>query len=235
MVMILAGGFIGFWVPYRRKPKITALPNPSARTRTEPPISFCERRFLCKRPRRLLGGGREESMGELRKSRCIFLVIGAIVVITATVAAWWFSPGQQLKRRNAALIEAARVGDVKAVEAALDAGTDVNARDADGITLLMYAALGDHPEIANPAPSDHPAIVEILIKRGADVNAKTDTGFVALFWAARYGHDRVAKVLISHGADVNAKDEDGITALRWAMINKQAKVEELLKTAGAKE
>jgi ankyrin repeat protein len=174
-------------------------------------------------------------MGELRKGRRTLLAVGVIAVIIASVAVWWFSPGQQMKRRNATLIDAAHAGDVKAVEAALDGGSDVNTRDAEGITLLMHASRGDRPEIANPGPSDHPELVEMLIKRGADVNAKTDSGFVALFWAARYGHDGVTKVLIAHGADVNLKDKDGISALQWATTNQQAKVVELLKAAGAKE
>jgi ankyrin repeat protein len=45
-------------------------------------------------------------------------------------------------------------------------------------------------------------MVDLLVKHGAEVDAKTDTGFVALFWAARYGHDRVTRVLIVHGADI---------------------------------
>ena len=77
----------------------------------------------------------------------------------------------------------------------------MNARGADEVTVLMHAARGNHPEIANPGHTDHPEVVEFLIKRGADVNAKTDSGFVALFWAARYGHAGVAKVLIANGAD----------------------------------
>jgi ankyrin repeat protein len=174
-------------------------------------------------------------VGEERRSRRWLLTIGVVVLVGSALSVWWFSPGQQQRHRNAALIEAAQSGDVKAVEAALDAGADVNARDGDGITPLMHATRGERPEIANPASSDHPEVAELLIRRGADVNAKTDSGFAALIWAARYGHEGVAKVLITHGADVNAKDKEGMTALRWATTNQQTKVVELLKEAGAKE
>jgi ankyrin repeat protein len=174
-------------------------------------------------------------MTEPRQSRLWLLAVALLAVGILALAAWFFSPGQQQMRRNAALINAVRTSDVNAAAVALEAGADANARDSDGITALMYAARGDRPEIANPAPSDYPRIVELMIKRGADINAKTDTGFVALFWAARYGHEGVARVLITHGADVNAKDKDGMTALKWASSNKQTKVVELLQEAGAKE
>lgn len=163
-----------------------------------------------------------------------WLLAAGIMGVSAVVALWWSAAGQRRNPRESALIAAARSGDVKAVETALDGGADANCRDADGITPLMHAARGDRPDIANSVPSDHPEVVELLIKRGADVNARTGTGFVALFWAARYGHAGVAKVLIAHGADVNAKDKDGMTALRWATTNQQARVVELLKEAGAK-
>lgn len=172
-------------------------------------------------------------MGERGPSRRWLLPVGALVLVALGLALWWFSPGQQQKRRNAALFEAARSGDVSALEAALDQGGDPNARDAHGITPLMYAARGDRPDIANPAPTDHPEVAELLIRSGAEINARTDAGFVALFWAARYGHAGVAKVLIAHGADVNAQDKDGMTALKWASTNQQTKVIELLRQAGA--
>jgi uncharacterized protein len=175
-------------------------------------------------------------MVEQGRSRWWLLAVGVLAVsVLVALAAWLFSPGRQQVSRNAALLSAARAGDVDATEAALQAGADANARDGDGITALMHAARGDRPEIANPTPTDHPSVVELLIKRGADVNARTDTGFVALFWAARYGHEEVAKVLIAHRADVNARDREGMTALKWATTNQQTRVVDLLKEAGARE
>jgi uncharacterized protein len=174
-------------------------------------------------------------MRDENRARRRLLAVGVLAVAVAGLAAWWFSPGLQQKRRNAALVEAILAGDVKAAGACLDAGADANARGADGITPLMHASRGDRPDIANPAATDHPEIVELLLKRGAEVSARTDTGFVALFWAARYGHARVAKVLIAHGADVNVQDKDGMTALQWATTNQQSSVIELLKEAGAKK
>ena len=55
---------------------------------------------------------------------------------------------------------AARVGDIAGVQAQLDTGADVNAKDEDGWTPLHFAAQYSHKEI-----------VELLIANGADVNA----------------------------------------------------------------
>ena len=170
--------------------------------------------------------GRARAVG-----RIALILLGA----AAAAAAWSFSPARQQKRRNSALIRDAKAGDVQSVEAALAGGADANARDAHGITALMYAARGERPDIDNPTPTDHPDVVEALVLHGADVNATTPSGFVALFWAARYGHAGAAKVLIAHGADVKAKDKDGITALKSAATNRQTPVVDQLKAAGATE
>jgi ankyrin repeat protein len=179
---------------------------------------------------------------EKRKSRLLSICCAAILVLVlVALGFWWFSPSQQQRRRNNALVAASTAGDVKGVQDALAGGADPNARDGNGMTPLMFAARGERPDHRNPTATDHPAVAELLLKRGANVNGATDTGFVALFWAARYGHDKVIKVLIDNGADVNAKDEDGITAMRWAVTNRAAsptnydRVIALLKEAGAKE
>src|SRR5262245_21020228 len=69
----------------------------------------------------------------------------------------------------AELAKATRDGELKAVRAQLDAGVDVNVRDADDNTPLHLAAIYAGPEC-----------VELLIKQGADVNAANKLGATPL-------------------------------------------------------
>src|SRR5262249_38861150 len=101
------------------------------------------------------------------------------------------------------LAKAIREGDLKAVRAQLDAGTDVNARDADDNTPLLLAAAYAGPEC-----------VELLLKKGADVNAKNERGATPLIRAAT--NYEKAKLLIDAGADVKEKTAWGRTPLTLA-------------------
>ncbi|MDA8085716.1 MAG: ankyrin repeat domain-containing protein, partial [Nitrospiraceae bacterium] len=75
--------------------------------------------------------------------------------------------------------------------------------------------------------------VEVLIKQGADVNAKNNNGYTPLHRAAEFGHKDVAQTLIAHGADVNAKDNNGDTPLHEAAEGGQADIVKLLIAHGA--
>ncbi|NRB28689.1 MAG: ankyrin repeat domain-containing protein, partial [Roseibacillus sp.] len=78
-------------------------------------------------------------------------------------------------------------------------------------------------------------IVELLIAKGADVNAKfEDDGSTPLHLAAWKGHFETAELLIAKGADVNAKDKDGETPLNWAIKNKHTETADLLRKHGGK-
>jgi len=61
--------------------------------------------------------------------------------------------------------------------ALLDAGSDVNAADADGRTALMLATIGGHEGVASL----------MIDRRGCDVNLVDSTQRTSLFYAAQAG------------------------------------------------
>jgi ankyrin repeat protein len=71
--------------------------------------------------------------------------------------------------------------------------------------------------------------MQVLLDKGANVNAQNRSGGTPLMWSAVYGHDDAARLLLSRGADASLKDSDGITAAEWAVRNKRDSVIQLLK------
>ena len=75
--------------------------------------------------------------------------------------------------------------------------------------------------------------VRRLLDRGADVNARGNTGATALMMACWWGHVEVVKLLLERGANVNAKGLDGYTALMEAARYDRLEIAELLLERGA--
>ena len=119
---------------------------------------------------------------------------------------------------------AAMTGDIKAVKQHLAVGTDVNTKDNfTGYTPLHRAASNGLKEI-----------VELLLAKGADVNAKNDGGFTPLHYAASRRDKEIAELLIAKDADVNAKMEDGDTPLDWAIEINRTEIADFLRKHGGK-
>ena len=91
-------------------------------------------------------------------------------------------------------------GKVAEVKKHLAAGTDVNTKIKD-FTPLHRAVVGGHKPI-----------VEMLISKGAALNAKDDkNGRTALHWAAYQGNTDMVELLIENGAQVFIRSKLGLT------------------------
>jgi ankyrin repeat protein len=97
-----------------------------------------------------------------------------------------------------ALIEAAGKGDSEVVEALLDSGADINARDERNQTALHHAA-----------SRGQTAAVKLLLERGADVNARNLFGQTPLLVPLYRGDLDTVRALLSAGADIEARS--GVT------------------------
>ncbi|MCC8398375.1 MAG: ankyrin repeat domain-containing protein, partial [Rickettsia endosymbiont of Labidopullus appendiculatus] len=53
------------------------------------------------------------------------------------------------------------------------------------------------------------SVIEILLKNGAEINAKNENGTIPLHWACSEGHSAVVTILLENGAEINAKNENG--------------------------
>lgn len=95
---------------------------------------------------------------------------------------------------NTAWERAITSGDVDSVRALLEAGENVNRRDAHGQTALMRAAhLGDR------------AMLEVLLAAGADLNVTAKHNLTALMLAIIAGHEDEARLLLRAGADPDVR------------------------------
>ena len=109
------------------------------------------------------------------------------------------------------------------VKKELKNGANVNAASDEDTTALMHAAIFNQ----------NPEVIETLIDKGANVNAKNKDGSTALTKAAFNPNSEVIKTLIDEGADINAKNKDGYTALMFAAsFNQNPEVIKILINAG---
>jgi ankyrin repeat protein len=76
-------------------------------------------------------------------------------------------------------------------------------------------------------------IVQALIARGDDVDARAEDGWTPLHDAAWKNFLDVARLLIEHGAEVDARTENGRTPLHWAAVKNSLNVARLLLDGGA--
>lgn len=132
-----------------------------------------------------------------------------------------------LEAAAAELHDAARRGDLAAVERLLAGGTQVEATDIGGATPL-YIAAGE----------GHSAVVARLLAAGGNARRQVLGPFgsigTPIHAASRYGRLDVVRVLLEAGVDPNLPDEGVGPPLHTAVRNGQTAAAELLRSFGAR-
>ncbi|VDM68173.1 unnamed protein product [Strongylus vulgaris] len=142
--------------------------------------------------------------------------------------------------RNTALTLACFQGRTEVVALLLQYNANVEHRAKTGLTPLMEAANGGYVEVGEllldacadpntaPVPSSrdtaltiaadkgHERFVDMLVHRGAHIDARNKKGCTALWLACHGGHLETVQTLVKHGADVDLQDNRKMSPLMVA-------------------
>lgn len=123
------------------------------------------------------------------------------------------------------VFEAAAIGVADVVARCLaDQPTLLNARSGDGFTALHLASYYGAPKV-----------VDLLLGRGADVEAVTQNFLenMPIHAAAAGRHLDICAMLLEHGADINARQHGGFVPLHTAAQNGDRAMTDLFLSHGA--
>ncbi|KAK4474487.1 hypothetical protein MN116_001637 [Schistosoma mekongi] len=154
--------------------------------------------------------------------------------------------------RNTALTLACFQGRYEVVQLLVERKANIEHRAKTGLTPLMEAASGDYVEVgrilldhgadvnASPVPSSRDTaltiaadkgnvkFVNLLLEKGAVVEARNKKGATPLWLASNGGHLEVVQSLIQYSADVNSQDNRKVSCLMAAFRKGHINVVRLL-------
>jgi ankyrin repeat protein len=158
------------------------------------------------------------------------------------------------QRESTPLMYAAAYGSLDAMKLLLDAGAEVNAKNAFDVTALLWCASdlakvrllvdkganvnarskqGRTPLLIAAAHDANSETVKLLIEKGADVSARTQGQNTALIEAADANDTETVRLLLAKGSDINAQNSFGDTALMNAATYGNIETMKLLLAKGA--
>ena len=103
---------------------------------------------------------------------------------------------------------------------------------ATAVMVAVVVGAGDSALI-KAVKAGHVQEVRALIKKGADVNARSGDGSSPLLWAVDYSNIEIARALIAAKATVDVANDFGVTPLLHASRTGDAPMVDLLLRAGA--
>ena len=111
------------------------------------------------------------------------------------------------KNSRTALMLACQKGNVEAINVLLNAGADINIRNANGSACILFAVVG----------GCHKETLQAIIDHGADINATNEDSRTALMIACVRGDVEAIHVLLNAGADSTITDTNGFTWIHYAV------------------
>ena len=193
---------------------------------------------------RLIAAGADlDVKNEFGTSALSEAAIGGYTAVIAALLARGAEPNMANPEGETPLMAVARTGNVEAAKLLLDAGADVNAIELWGQqSALMWAAA-----------QQQPAMIKLLIARGAQVDARgavrnwerkviseprpkdmNQGGFTPLLYAAREGCIECAKELVAGGADLDLPDPHRVTPLDHGAVEPALRFRGVLDRGGCR-
>ena len=153
------------------------------------------------------------------------------------------------------LIFACFRGHLPIVEYLISKGADIEAKDKSGNSLIHFSSTRflsivqyliekrnidkdikgyeERAPLHHACNGGHLQIVEYLISKGANIEAKDKNKKTPLHYACYKGHLQIVEYLISKGANIKAKDSSENTPLHYASKMSQTDVVKYLLSNGA--
>ena len=131
---------------------------------------------------------------------------------------------------STALIKACICGQQNVAEWLLKHRADVNVQDNRGMNALHCTLLSKEQDFSNSLRYE---LASLLIQSGIHLDAETNVGHTALYFASGIGNESVVKLLLNSGAKPDIKDNKGETALGIAARKRHRDVVNLLLKYGA--
>ena len=142
------------------------------------------------------------------------------IVLANLLLEWGLDPNSKDIAGDTLLIVSVRQDKSQFVKELLSKGANANLQNARGEYALDFA---------------NPAIIEILVKAGADINVRDLSQRTYLIKSAIKNDFEQIKILAKAGADPNLQDSLGKTALHYASENKNIAIMDYLKSIGSEQ
>lgn len=166
----------------------------------------------------------------MRRSRRIGALILVVLALLSAVLIWYTNGIMRQSTLDHQLVDAIKANNAAGVKQALEHGADPNAREYQTmispwqrvLNLLLHRPTNTKPGLIlaleqhglqQPANNE---IMQMLIRRGANVNVIDGAGTPLLMDSMLLYDPSVANEILQHGANPNLPNAEGDTALMWA-------------------